>query len=715
MNKSEKNSVLIVDDQSINIGMLTKILSPEYDIYCTTSGAKAIEIAEKQKPDLILLDIVMPEMDGFEVITQLKNSDKLRHIPVIFITGLTETGDEEKGFSLGAADYITKPFSPAIVKFRVDHHIDQLMRLRESQYDLIKYKMEDEKRRADLAEANSKAKSWFLATMSHEIRTPTSSIMGFAELALNIAHSSQSREYLSKIIESTKWLLRIIDDILDISKIESGKLEFENKPFDLQDILLHCQSVIQPQAAEKGLDLKIYSETVPGKKMLGDPLRLLQVLLNLLSNAVKFTASGTVRASAYIKEIKDNVVVINFEVNDCGIGMTGEQLEKVFMPFVQADSGIARNYGGTGLGLSITKHLVEMMGGGLKVESAPGVGSTFSFEIGFETIEAADEKRFYSENNILEKPHFDAEVLICDDTRLNREVLCEHLKNIGITTVLAGNGIEGVREFEQRRKNNKKQFDLVFMDIFMPAMDGLEAVAKISAICDKTPIIAVTANVMPDDMTKYRGYGMCDCLRKPFTSQQLWGILLKHLKPLYVNEVDEKFLTDEEEKLQNRLKRNFVREYKNVHEEFVSAVDSGKIALAERIVHTLKGNAGQIGQHSLQKAAANAEKALADGQNNLTEKERKVLEAEIKLTMLTLAPTQSGEQTQSTSEDMTDDMKLALIAKLEQMITDYNPVSFGILSQLKAIPGSEKLAELIDNFEFAQAADALHELKESLF
>ena len=715
MSEPKKNSILIVDDQAPNIEMLMNILSPEYELYCAISGAKALEIAEKQKPDLILLDIVMPDMDGFEVIAELKCSEELRHIPVIFITGLTEMGDEEKGLALGAADYITKPFSPAIVKFRVNHHIDQLMRLRQSHFDAIKYKLEAQQRRADLAEANSRAKSWFLATMSHEIRTPMNSIMGFAELALNIAHSSQSREYLSKIIESTQWLLRIIDDILDISKIESGKLEFENKPFDLQDILFHCQSVIQPQAAEKGLDLKIYSETIPGKMLLGDPLRLHQTLLNLLSNAVKFTSQGTVRASAYIKEIKNDVAVISFEVNDSGIGMTNEQLEKIFEPFVQADSGIARNYGGTGLGLSITKYLVELMGGALEVESSPGEGSAFRFEVEFETIDAAELKRHDSENDIQEKPHFDAEVLICDDTQLNRDVLSQHLNYIGITTVLAGNGIEAVREFEKRKKSNEKQFDLVFMDIFMPAMDGLEAAAKISAMCQETPIIAVTANVMPDDMTKYRVHGMCDCLRKPFTSKQLWAILLKHIEPMHTESVDEKLLGEEEEKLKNRMKQIFVRDYKDVYSEFISAIDSGNVALGERIVHTLKGNAGQIGQHSLQKAAANAEKALLGGQDKLTEKKRKTLETEIKLTMLALAPAPGGGQVYNSSVDLSDNAKQALIAELDQMITEHRPVSFELLSKLKAIPGSETVVELLEDYEFIQATKALRELKERLF
>ena len=244
-----------------------------------------------------------------------------------------------------------------------------------------------EKRVAE-AEARDKAKTQFLAAMSHELRTPMSSIMGFAELALKQSTSEQNTSHLSKILDSTKRLMHIIDDILDISKIESGKFELQNEPFLLRDVFEQCQSIISSQAADKNLLLKFSVPTLPDRLLLGDPLRLYQVLLNLLSNAVKFTAKGFVELAAQVTQVTDDSVTISFKVFDCGIGLTSEQKEKIFQPFVQADSGTTRTHGGTGLGLAIASHLVEMMGGKLEVESTPRAGSTFSFEVNFEIIDA---------------------------------------------------------------------------------------------------------------------------------------------------------------------------------------------------------------------------------------------------------------------------------------------------------------------------------------
>jgi signal transduction histidine kinase len=300
------------------------------------------------------------------------------------------------------------------------------------------------------AEFANKAKSEFLANMSHEIRTPMNSIMGFAELAESSDSKLQVKDYLGKITDSTKWLLRIINDILDISKIEAGKMELERVPFDLHDVFSRCQSVILPEIKGKGLDLSIYVEPSIGKKLLGDPLRLYQVLMNLLSNAIKFTNTGTIKFSSSIKSIDNGSTTVYFEVKDTGIGMSTEQIEKVFAPFIQADSSTTRNYGGTGLGLAIVKNIVELMNGKLKVESALGTGSTFSFELTFNTVDAPDDVLNQKEYDILEKPYFDGLVLICDDNSLNQQVICAHLARVGLQTITADNGKIGVHMVLQR-------------------------------------------------------------------------------------------------------------------------------------------------------------------------------------------------------------------------------------------------------------------------
>ena len=398
-----------------------------------------------------------------------------------------------------------------------------------------------ERRKAhDDAERASKIKSTFLANMSHEIRTPMNSIVGFSELALDGKTSPKTRDYLGKIIENADGLLQIISDVLDFSKVEAGRMELENIPFDLHELFISCRMIIMPKAEEKGIKLHFYAEPSIEKKLLGDPTRLRQVLLNLLSNAVKFTHTGIVKLKAAVTGLSNDNIKLYFEVKDSGIGMTAEQIEKIFEPFAQAEAGTTRKYGGTGLGLTITKKILEIMGGTLSVESTLGVGSKFSFDLELKTTDAPQEK--YNKHKVVhsgfEKPTFDAEVLLCEDNVMNQEVIREHLTRVGIKTVLAENGKIGVDIVQSRKEKKEKQFDLIFMDIHMPVMDGIEAAEKILALDTGVPIVALTANIMSTDMEIYMASGMKDCVGKPFTSQELWHCLTKYLKPIVQQKLD---------------------------------------------------------------------------------------------------------------------------------------------------------------------------------
>ena len=576
----------------------------------------------------------------------------------------------------------------------------------------IEKTQEDLRLARDAAEGANRTKSAFLANMSHEIRTPMNSIIGFSELALDADIAAKTRDYLTKIAESAKWLLHIINDILDISKIESGKLELEHIPFDLRDIITHCQTVIIPKTEEKGITLYCYAEPSIEKKLLGDPVRIRQALVNLLSNAVKFTNIGTVKLMASVKNSGADKITINFEVKDSGIGMSPEQLTKIFEPFIQADDSVTRRFGGTGLGLSITKNIIDLMGGTLNVESTVGLGSKFSFDLTFDVTDdvAANEPSKSVILDDLEKPQFEGEVLVCEDNDLNQQVICDHLSRVGLKAVVANNGREGVDLAAGRLESGKKPFDLIFMDIHMPVMDGLEAASKIAGLGIKTPIVALTANIMVNDLELYQASGMSDFLGKPLTSQELWKCLVKHLPVVRYSPAERSRMSEEDEKLQKRLKLNFVKNNQATYAEIAKAAGDGDLKLAHRLAHTLKSNAGQIGEKNLQRAAAQAEAVLAEG-DRLDENQMRFLEAELKSVLDGLAPLLAEAEAQKTTETADAEKVRAIIEKLEPLIINRNPECEDLLDDIRTIPGAEALARQIEKFKFKQAGLELSNLK----
>ena len=500
------------------------------------------------------------------------------------------------------------------------------------------YEEVDHLRRA--AEIASISKSTFLANMSHEIRTPMNSIIGFSELAMDGEISPKTKDYLGKIRINAEWLLQIINNILDISKIESGKMELENIPFNIHDLFASCRTLVMPKAVEKGILLHFYAEPSTGRRPLGDPTRLRQVFVNLLSNAIKFTNTGMVKLFSDITGMDGKTITMHFEIKDSGIGMTPDQIDKIFDPFTQAETGTTRKYGGTGLGLAITKNIVEMMGGKLLVESTPGIGSKFSFDLTFDTIDVTTdeilEKRIVFDE--LEKPMFEGEILLCEDNAMNQEVICEHLARVGLKTVVAENGKIGVDMVKSRMEKGEKQFDLVFMDMHMPVMDGLEASAKILELNAGVPMVAMTANIMSSDMEVYRKSGMNDCVGKPFTSQELWRCLMKYFTPISREPSQKSAQAETDMDFQNLLQSLFVKNNINKYEEIVKALEANDIKLAHRLAHTLKGNAGQLGKIMLQQAAANVELNLKDGKNLVTENQLKILETELTMVLNELRP-----------------------------------------------------------------------------
>ncbi len=394
-------------------------------------------------------------------------------------------------------------------------------------------KMEEEiKKSIDAALEASRAKSLFLANMSHEIRTPMNGILGLVELTLNNTNvNERARDYLYKMKASANGLMNIINDILDISKIEAGELKLEVIPFDLHQVFSECESINALKAEEKGILLNFYYEEPLERLLLGDPTRLRQALLNIISNAIKFTEKGHVSVKAICAEPVGNRVRIRFEVCDSGIGMTKEQVSNIFQNFKQADESTTRKYGGTGLGLSITKNIIELMGGEIAVESKLGVGTEFHFEIEFELSHEIETSRIANKNSFenLQIPSFNGKILLCEDNEINQMVAADNFALVGLEVTVADNGQIGVEKVREAYADGFI-YDLIFMDIHMPVMDGITATQEILQMGYKNPIIAMTANAMKEDRQMCLDTGMTDYLSKPFDVVEIWALLSKYLK-----------------------------------------------------------------------------------------------------------------------------------------------------------------------------------------
>ncbi|TWI67634.1 PAS domain S-box-containing protein [Pseudoduganella lurida] len=378
----------------------------------------------------------------------------------------------------------------------------------------------------EAAQAASLAKSDFLSNMSHEIRTPMNSVIGMAHLALRGVTDPKQRDYLQKIYHSGQHLLGIINHILDFSKIEAGRMDLEMLDFDLAALFDNVGKQLGEAAARRGLELVF--ETWPGvpAQLRGDPLRLEQVLLNFTGNAIKFSENGRIHIRVSIVEERDTWLMVRFEVQDGGIGMTPAQVDKLFQSFHQADTSTTRKYGGTGLGLVISKQLAELMGGAVGVDSSPGVGSTFWFTAQLARgVELAPQEPAAALDGDLLAPIRGATILLVEDNVFSQQVGQELLEDAGAVVVIANNGQEALDLLQ------KGHFDCVLMDVQMPVMDGFEATRQIRAHpqLSGTLVIAMTANAGRDDHARCMEAGMDDFLTKPVAPNLLFAVLSKWL------------------------------------------------------------------------------------------------------------------------------------------------------------------------------------------
>lgn len=378
------------------------------------------------------------------------------------------------------------------------------------------------------AEAN-RAKSAFIANMSHEIRTPLNAIIGITHRLQAESRDESQRTRLERATEAAKHLLTILTDILDISKMEAGKLLISNAPFSPEKLIARVGDLIRDNAESKGLSLQILTDERIPRVLVGDAVRLSQVLVNLLSNSVKFTESGSVTLAISLLASDSASCSLRFRVSDTGIGMTPEQQARLFHDFEQAEASITRKYGGTGLGLSISRRLVELMNGNIQIRSEIGQGSEFWFEI---TLPVSEEPANEFGSSVLSvtpsqlrSRHAGARILLVEDTPINQDVAQDYLGDAGLRAELAENGKQAIDYLRE------SQVDLVLMDLQMPIMDGLTATRFIRTLpgCERLPIIAMTANAYPEDRQQCLAAGMNDYLAKPIEPEVFYAMLAKWL------------------------------------------------------------------------------------------------------------------------------------------------------------------------------------------
>jgi len=519
-----KGKILLVGGDAHSHEFLSGVLMLDgHEIISLPTGENLAEFAIENVIDVVVACLITQVLNILAAIQEFKSTDATRHIPVIAIIDSNTAVNKTRLFEFGISDYLAKPFDHQDFRARIKNAIIQKRWID----NLIAERAKAESEKA-AAEAAAKARADFLASMSHEIRTPMNGVIAMASLLLETPLSQEQRGYVETIRSCGDSLLALINDILDLSKIDSGQFELDIQPFDLRQCIEDALDVLAPKAAEKDLELSYEIEESVPTALKGDPARLRQILVNLIGNAVKFTEHGEVvvcvkrmpkeRATGEVNSL-DQTCKLLFAVRDTGIGIPADKLDKLFKPFSQVHGGLSRKYGGSGLGLAISKRLVEQMGGQMQVESQQGQGSTFYFYLPFEIVEGVPQSQIDRKLPELTGKR----VLIVDDNPTNRRILEFQTTRWGMIPKSVASAHDAIKLLQSGQK-----FDLALLDYRMPEMDGVELAREIRRLPNgiSLPLILVTSiNPPRPDSPELTGLNLAACITKPLKPGILQQVL----------------------------------------------------------------------------------------------------------------------------------------------------------------------------------------------
>jgi CheY-like chemotaxis protein len=486
---STTRTVLIADDDNAARFVIRTALEHDgWTVEEAEDGAAACASLERRQPDIVVLDVLMPKMDGVDVCAHLRTLQGGQHIPVLMITGVDDPEEVTRAYAAGATDFMSKPFSFTVLRQRLQY-MHRALGYRK-QADQARSELEEQVKQrtrelqqattdavalAEKAEAANRAKSQFLANMSHEIRTPMNGVLGMSELLADTTQTEEQQLFTDTIRVSANALLDVINDILDFSKIEAGQLELESVAFNPRDVAEHVAVLLAPRAQQKGVEFLCHVDDDVPDAAVGDPGRLRQILTNLAGNAVKFTAEGEIEMGVSVVEDQGERATLRFVVRDTGVGIAPDARDRIFDSFAQADTSMTRMHGGSGLGLTIARNLTEKMGGTLEVESQVGRGSTFSSTVSVGRGHGHNEVPRRACNH-LQGLH----TLIVDDNATNQAILQKRATSWEMHSEVAGTGEEALVLLQSAAERGR-QYDLALLDMKLPGIDGRELAHRIKA------------------------------------------------------------------------------------------------------------------------------------------------------------------------------------------------------------------------------------------